>query len=146
MTASVLGDIPRSPDPGAAPPPVRPRAVRRGRLFGIRAGQLVVTQVAAVAVLAGAVYGTVTLAAGVALAIVLLALAWLRMRGRWAFEWLAVGLRFAGRRHDTPVNVASNALLEFGRTGRAGDAGRVGRRHGCGDHGQSGVHRRARAR
>jgi type VII secretion protein EccE len=82
-------------------------------LFGIRAGQLVSTQVAVVAVLVGAVYGTITLAAAVAVAIILLALTWLRMRGRWAFEWLATGMRFAGRRHTAPVGTVPNALLEF---------------------------------
>ncbi len=117
MTASLLSEISRSPEPGSAPPPVRTRPVRRGRLFGIRAGQLVVTQVAVVAVLAGAVYGTITLAAAVALAIILLPLAWLRMRGRWAYEWLAVGVRFAGRRHATPVDAAPTALLEFAAPG-----------------------------
>jgi type VII secretion protein EccE len=110
MTASVL-----TTTSGADRVPTK--AVRRGRLFGIRTGQVVVTQVAAVAVLAGAVYGTVTLAAGVALAIILLASTWLRMRGRWAYEWMATGLRFAGRRHTAPTDVSPTALLEFAAPG-----------------------------
>ena len=79
----------------------------------MRAGQIVCTQIAVVAVLIGAVYGTLTLAAAVAFAILLLALTWLRMRGRWAFEWLGIGMRFAGRRHAAPVDLAPTALLEF---------------------------------
>lgn len=115
MTASVLRDVPGRPGAGPAAAQVRVRAspVRRGRLFGIQAGQLIVTQVAAVAVLAGAVYGTITLAAGVAVAIILLSAAWLRLRGRWAYEWLAIGTRFAGRRRTAPVDATPTALLEF---------------------------------
>jgi ESX secretion system protein EccE len=134
VTASVVGGRGfHELSPGDRPmSPVRTRPVRRGRLFGVRAGQLVTTQAAAVAVLAGGVYGTIPLAAGVALAIVLIALAWLRMRGRWAFEWLATALRFAGRRHTPPVDIASTGLLEFVAPGSrvtqaelAGDAAAV---------------------
>jgi hypothetical protein len=60
----------------------------RGRVFGMRAGQLVTTQAAAALLLAGAAYGTATLAAAAFLSVVLVALAWLRLRGRWAFEFL----------------------------------------------------------
>ena len=80
--------------------------------MGISPGQLVWTQVAAVAVLLGALNGTVALAAAVAGAIVLLGLTWPRMCGRWAFEWLATAVRYGARRHvatlDTPT-----ALLDF---------------------------------
>ena len=115
VAAGAMGgrNFPELSGAGQPLPKVRTRPVRRGRLFGIRANQLVSTQVAAVAVLAGAVYGTITLAAAVAAAIVLLALTWLRMRGRWAFEWLSIGMRFAGRRHTAPVGIAPTALLEF---------------------------------
>jgi type VII secretion protein EccE len=113
VTAGVLGrDVPDLGHPGGPLPETRTR-VRRGPLFGIRAGQLVATEVAAAAVLAGAVGGTVTLAVAVALAVVLVALTWLRMRGRWAFEWLATALRFAGRRHAIRVDTAPTALLNF---------------------------------
>jgi type VII secretion protein EccE len=115
VTAGVVGgrDFPELSGSAQPLPKIRTRPVRRGRLFGIRAGQLVCTQIAVVAVLAGAVYGTLTLAAAVAFSIVLLALTWLRMRGRWAFEWLATGTRFAGRRHTTSADTAPTALLEF---------------------------------
>jgi type VII secretion protein EccE len=115
MTAGTMAgrDFPELTGAGRPLPKVRTRPVRRGRLLGIRAGQLVSTQVAIVAVLIGAVYGTITLAAAVAVAIALLALTWLRMRGRWAFEWLGIATQFAGRRHIAPVDTAPTALLEF---------------------------------
>ena len=47
--------------------------VGSGRLFGIRTGQLVSTQVAAVVLVAGAVYGTVTFAISAMTAVVMLA-------------------------------------------------------------------------
>jgi type VII secretion protein EccE len=101
--------------PGARQPlpKIRTRPARRGRLFGIRAGQLVGTQVAAAAILAGAVAGTIALAGAVAFAIVLVALVWLRMRGRWAFEWLGTAMRYAGRRHAGPPDPSAQALLAF---------------------------------
>jgi type VII secretion protein EccE len=115
VTAQLAGgrDFPELTGAGQPLPRTRTRPVRRGRLFGVRTGQLVCTQVAVVAVLIGAVYGTIALAAAVAFAIVLLALTWVWMRGRWAFEWLSTGLRFAGRRHVAPVGQVPSALLEF---------------------------------
>src|SRR5919107_543651 len=78
-----------APREGTAPARAkRARPVGRGRLFGIRTGQLVSTQVAAVVLLAGAVYGTVTFAVAAMTVLMMLAWTWLRLRGRWAFEWL----------------------------------------------------------
>jgi type VII secretion protein EccE len=100
--------------PGARQPlpKIRTRPVRRGRIFGLRTGQLVTTEVAAAAVAVGALFGTIGLAVAVAVAIVLLALAWLRMRGRWAYEWLATAIRYGGRRHSVAIDSPA-ALLEF---------------------------------
>ncbi|BFU47483.1 hypothetical protein KRMM14A1004_57200 [Krasilnikovia sp. MM14-A1004] len=95
------------------PPPQRRARIRPGRIFGIRVGQLIGTQLAAVAVVIGAARGPITLAAGAALALVLLSVTWLRLRGRWAFEWLSTALRYAGRRHVVAVDAAPTALLEF---------------------------------
>ena len=104
MTASVLsGGDDRALDPSV-------RGARRRRLPGVRAGQVVTTQVAAVLVLAGAAYGTVTFAAAAFTSVVLVALAWLRLRGRWAFEWAGTGLSFAGRRH---AGAPGSGLLPF---------------------------------
>lgn len=94
-------------------PKTSPRPIRRGRLFGIRAGQLVATQVAAVAVAVGLVNGPLGLVAGVVLALAILGLAWLRLRRRWAFEWLGVALRFGARRHSAAVDTDPAALLRF---------------------------------
>jgi type VII secretion protein EccE len=104
------------PGAGQTLPKVRTRPVRRGRIFGIRAGQILGTQVAAAAVLIGALNGTITLAAAVAVAIVLLAFTWLRMRGRWAFEWLGIAMRYGGRRHVMPID-SPTAVLEFAAPG-----------------------------
>jgi type VII secretion protein EccE len=93
-------------------PKVRTRPVRRGRIFGIRTGQLVCTQVAAVAILIGALNGTIALAGAVAVAIVLLAVAWLRMRRRWAFEWLGTAMRYGRRPHTMSID-SPTAVLEF---------------------------------
>ncbi|HEY0002493.1 MAG TPA: type VII secretion protein EccE [Actinoplanes sp.] len=125
MTVGVAGgrDYRELSGPAKARPKVNNRPVRRGRLFGLRAGQLVATQVAAVALLIGAINGTVAFAAGAAVALAVLALAWLRLRGRWVFQWLAVAMRFTGRRHSAAVGATSTgaatagaahaALLEF---------------------------------
>ncbi|MBU2667688.1 type VII secretion protein EccE [Actinoplanes bogorensis] len=79
----------------------------------MRAGQLVATQIAVVAVAIGAVNGPIGLVAGGVLALAVLALTWLRLRRRWAFEWLGVGLRFGGRRHSASVESGPTALLQF---------------------------------
>lgn len=108
------------------------RTVRRGRLFGVRASQFVGTQVAAVVLLLGAVNGTVGLAVAAAPAVVILGFTWLRLRGRWVFEWLGVAMRFSGRRHTAPAGAAAPSLLEFVAPGSrveqaemAGDPGAV---------------------
>ena len=115
VTVDVTGDrdYRRLSGPAKPLPKVNTRPVRRGRLFGIRAGQVVATQIAAVAVLVGAVNGTVALAAGVAVAVIVLGLTWVRLRGRWVFEWLGVALRYGGRRHSAPVDTGATALLQF---------------------------------
>ncbi|GAA0524481.1 hypothetical protein GCM10010172_01140 [Paractinoplanes ferrugineus] len=98
---------------GPAKAPVGARPVRGGRLFGVRASQLVGTQVAVVALLVGAVNGPIGIAAGVVVALGVLTLTWLRMRGRWVFQWIGVAMRFSGRRHAAATGAAPTALLEF---------------------------------
>ena len=46
-------------------------------------------------------------------AFIVLTLTWLRVRGRWIFEWIGVSLRFGGRRHSAPPGIEPGALLEF---------------------------------
>jgi len=100
---------------GGAPrlPKVNTRPVRRGRLFGVRASQLVGTQVAAVVLLIGAINGPIALGAAALLALLVLALTWLRVRGRWVFEWIGVCLRFGGRRHSAAPGVGPGTLLDL---------------------------------
>ncbi len=86
------------------------RPVPRRRPPGVRTGQLVATQLAVVLVLAGAVHSSMTLAAAAFLSVVLLALAWLRLNGRWAFEWLRIGVAFAVRSH---AGAPGHDLLRF---------------------------------
>ena len=115
MTADVAGgrSFPELTGAGPKLPKARNPRVRHGRLFGIRTSQWVSTQVAAVALLIGAVNGPLALGAAAFVAVILLAVTWLRLRGRWAFEWLGTGMRFAGRRHAVPAGAAPTALLEF---------------------------------
>ncbi|WP_312034297.1 type VII secretion protein EccE [Actinoplanes sp. TBRC 11911] len=82
---------------------VNNRPIRDGRITG----QVVATQVAVVALLIGALNGPVALLAGLVVAVALLVPAWLRVRGRWVFEWLGVAMRYGGRRHTA---VASGLL------------------------------------
>ncbi|SNY70958.1 type VII secretion protein EccE [Paractinoplanes atraurantiacus] len=114
MTVGVAGDRDYRDLSGPAKPSpkVSMRPVRGGRLFGVRAGQIVATQVAAVAVVVGALNGPIGLAAGAAVALLVLAVTWLRLRRRWLFEWFGVMLRFGGRRHAAAVDTQA-ALLEL---------------------------------
>lgn len=88
------------------------RPPRGGRLFGVRPEQIVATQVAAVLILAGLVIGGIAMVPAVIAALAVLALTWLRLRGRWAFQWLGVAARFGGRRRSAPID-SPGALLAF---------------------------------
>ncbi|MFG1605556.1 type VII secretion protein EccE [Actinoplanes sp. NPDC049265] len=97
--------------------PPRVRAQRRGRLLGVRIGQWICTQIALVLLVVGAVIGPIPLAAAAMLAVILLAGTWLRLRGRWAFEWLGIGLRYSGRTHTVTLDSSPTAVLRFARPG-----------------------------
>ncbi|XBP96758.1 type VII secretion protein EccE [Micromonospora sp. CCTCC AA 2012012] len=80
---------------------------------GVRTGQVVAAQVA-VAVLAAAVgRGPAAVAGALLLALVLLPGAWLRLRGRWLFEWAVVGLAHLTRRRALPPTAGPTALLDL---------------------------------
>ncbi|MEU4155609.1 type VII secretion protein EccE [Actinoplanes sp. NPDC026670] len=89
---------------------LRPR--RGGRLLGARPEQIVATQVAAAVLLAGLVAGGLAMVPAVVVAAGLLALTWLRLRGRWAFQWLGVLARYSGRRRSASI-ANSTALLSY---------------------------------
>jgi type VII secretion protein EccE len=89
---------------------IRPR--RGGSLLGARPEQIVATQVAAAVVLAGLVAGGLVMVPAVVVAAGLLALTWLRLRGRWAFQWLGVLARYSGRRRSASID-SGTALLAY---------------------------------
>ena len=119
-------------NPARPVPKIDTRPIRRGRLFATRTGQLVATQVAAAVVLVGVVNGPLALAAAAIPVATILAITWVRPRGRWAFEWLASALGYAARPHATPVGAGQAGLLQFVAAGSrveradlAGDTGAV---------------------
>ncbi|HEX5598483.1 MAG TPA: type VII secretion protein EccE [Micromonosporaceae bacterium] len=94
-----------------------PELVRPGivgnRLFGVRPGQLVATQAALATLLAAAGRGPLVGAAATLAATALVLGSWIRIRRRWLFEWLAVGLRYAARRHTLTAPAEPAALLDL---------------------------------
>ncbi|WP_213451506.1 type VII secretion protein EccE [Rhizomonospora bruguierae] len=90
-----------------------PATKSRPARSGVRAGQIVALQAAAAAVIASLGRGPVLIAAAAVVAIVLLVPAWVRLRRRWLYQWIGVGLRYLGRRHTLPPNAAPTALLEL---------------------------------
>ncbi|MEH0971942.1 type VII secretion protein EccE [Micromonospora sp. CPCC 205546] len=96
--------------PALAPPSRSVRAARRSGT-GVRAGQVVATQVALAAVVAAAGRGVPVTVAAVGVAALLLPVAWVRLRGRWLFEWLTAGLGYATRRRALPPAAGPAALL-----------------------------------
>ncbi|WP_433389281.1 type VII secretion protein EccE [Micromonospora sp. KLBMP9576] len=110
-------DQPGPPGPEASesasrPAPQRLPAVRRGGA-AVRAGQVVATQVAVAAMVAATDGGLPATLAAVAVAALLLPLAWVRLRGRWLFEWLTTGLGYATRRRALPPAADPAALLDL---------------------------------
>ncbi|GAB3964952.1 type VII secretion protein EccE [Plantactinospora veratri] len=101
--------IDRSPP---APLPASSTPSRSG-LFGVRAGQIVALQVALALVLAAASQGPLLLAGAALLAVALVVLTWLRMRRRWLFEWIAIGLRYSSRQRTLPQAAPPEALLDL---------------------------------
>ncbi|WP_374628630.1 type VII secretion protein EccE [Micromonospora sp. A3M-1-15] len=85
----------------------------------LRAGQVVAAQVAVAAVVAAVGRGVPVTAAALLLAAVLLPATWVRFRGRWLFEWLAVGAAHLTRRRGLPAASGPAALLELAHPGAA---------------------------
>ncbi|WNM41570.1 type VII secretion protein EccE [Micromonospora halotolerans] len=99
------------------PAPADPPHRTSRRASTVRAGQVVTAQVAVAAVVAAVGRGVLVTAAALLLAAVLLPAAWLRLRGRWLFEWLAVGAAHLTRRRALPATAGPAALLELARPG-----------------------------
>ncbi|MEU2612973.1 type VII secretion protein EccE [Micromonospora sp. NPDC007271] len=103
MTATSAG---RRPVPAAGRP-------AQWTAPGLRAGQVVAAQVA-VAVLAAAVgRGVAVTVVALLAAAVLLPVAWVRLRGRWLYEWLLVGLAHLTRRRSLPAAAGADAMLDL---------------------------------
>ncbi|MEU3452478.1 type VII secretion protein EccE [Micromonospora sp. NPDC006766] len=102
MTTTASG----GPAPATARPPQRTTT-------GVRAGQVVAAQVAVAMLVAAAGRGVVVTAAALLSAMLLLPAAWIRLRGRWLYEWLLVGLGHLTRRRALPATSGAAAVLEL---------------------------------
>ncbi|HEV7896490.1 MAG TPA: type VII secretion protein EccE [Planosporangium sp.] len=113
--------LPAEPDvrphpsgPGDGDRAAKPRRIRRrGTLFGLQSGQLVAAEFAAVVLLAAARAGVPWLIAAVPVALVVALLAFGRVKRHWAYEWLALGSRYLGRRRALPPGGDPGGLLEL---------------------------------
>ncbi|HEU4424841.1 MAG TPA: type VII secretion protein EccE [Pilimelia sp.] len=113
--------------------PVAPRRLpRRGVFFGLRAGQIAAAQAAVALLVAASTAGWIALAITVPAATALVVLAWVRLRHRWLYQWLAVALRYASRRHTLAADSGAGAVLDLVAPGTrvkpaelAGDAAAV---------------------
>ncbi|AEV81361.1 Cortactin-binding protein 2 [Actinoplanes sp. SE50] len=81
------------------------------RFSAVRLHQVIATQAAVVLLLIGAAAGGLVLISAAAGAAALLTMTWLRVRGRWAFQWLAADWRFRARRR------AGATMLELAAPG-----------------------------
>jgi type VII secretion protein EccE len=105
-----VAERPVGSDPEQGPPAVAGPAAHRPRRT-VRAGQVVATQVALAMCLAAlGRHPLVLVGAGLA-AVAVLLVTWFRLRGRWLFEWLAIGLRHLGRPHGLAAPADPAALL-----------------------------------
>ncbi|MEU0156692.1 type VII secretion protein EccE [Micromonospora fulviviridis] len=82
-------------------------------------GRVVAAQVAVAVLVAAVGRGVPVTAAALLLAAVLLPATWVRFRGRWLFEWLAVGAAYLARRRGLPAAPGAAALLELAHPGAA---------------------------
>ena len=102
--------------PGALrrrPPVGRWASLGRRAGAGMRAGQLVTGQVAVALVLAALGRGAPVTVAAVLAATLLVAIAWVRVRGRWLFEWLGTGAAHLTRRRALGGPAGPAELLDL---------------------------------
>lgn len=101
--------------PVALPRPpreLRPQAPRTGLRIGpLHAGQVVVWQIAIAAVAFVHRRPLPLLIPVAAVAAIALILTLVRFRGRWLYEWLGLGVRYATRRRSTPAGADDEKLL-----------------------------------
>ncbi|MGW5558506.1 type VII secretion protein EccE [Micromonospora sp. NPDC003944] len=88
-------------------------APARRAFGGARAGQLVTVQVAAALVLVAVGRSAPLVAVAVLLAVLLVAAAWVPVRGRWLFEWLATATGHLTRRRALTGPAGAAELLDL---------------------------------
>jgi type VII secretion protein EccE len=116
--ATTQGEATASTASAADPRPVRP-------------GQVVAAQVAVALPIAATGHGPLMMAAAVIAGAALIALAWVRMRRRWLFEWAALGVRYRARSHALPAGASAAELLRLvAPDSTVDEAGVVSDRHG----------------
>ena len=139
MTVTVAGNASRSVGAGGTRPEWSPPAPlpasstpARSGLLGVRTGQIVTTQAAAALLIAATGRGPLVLVAAALGATALVLLSWIRVRRRWLFEWIGVGLRYSSRRRTLAPAASPEALLDLVHPGAtvlptdlAGDAASV---------------------
>lgn len=80
-----------------------------------RGGQIVAAEVALALLVAAVGHGIIAIAAAILAAGVIVTIAWLRVRRRWLFQWLAIGARYSSRRRTLHADAQPDALLELVR-------------------------------
>ncbi|MEU8114908.1 type VII secretion protein EccE [Micromonospora sp. NPDC048947] len=88
-------------------------ALSRRAAAGVRAGQLVTAQVAAALVLVALGRPAPVVAAAVLVAVLLVAAAWVPVRGRWLFEWLGTAIGHLSRRRGLTGPAVAAELLDL---------------------------------
>jgi ESX secretion system protein EccE len=96
----------------SGPGTARPQP-RRGTLLGVRGSQIVAAEVALALLVAAAGQGIVAIAAATLAAAVIVTIAWIRVRRRWLFQWMGIGMRYGSRRRTLPPNAHPTALLDL---------------------------------
>lgn len=117
MTVTMAG----SPIQAASRQPLPPQWVPAGPRpsVGVRAGQVVAAQVAVALLATAAGRGVGPTAGALFAAALLLPGAWVRVRGRWLFEWLGIGLGYLTRRRTLSPAAGPAALLDLVTPGAA---------------------------
>ncbi|ROT33952.1 type VII secretion protein EccE [Micromonospora sp. HM5-17] len=95
-----------------APLPAASTPARSGPL-GVRAGQIVTLQVAVALVLATLGQNPLLIAGAALVGVALVLLSWIRLRRRWLFEWIGIGLRYSTRQRTLRSAAPPEALLDL---------------------------------
>jgi type VII secretion protein EccE len=92
----------------------KPRRIRRsGTLLGLHSGQLVAAEAAGALLLAAAAGGLAWVAVAVPVAVIILTVAFARIKRHWAYQWLGLGSQYLGRRRSLAGGSDPTALLDL---------------------------------